>query len=234
MGHEPADRPAGRPLFSQVYPDPSGVQHCPFPRPWHTPRLHLTAPEMGSLSPPAEGFGASAPLTDWPTFGVGFFHSSRLFRAVMAQVFYNLDDSARNLTSNAKIRSHLNVISSCEFFTSLGSSLGLGSQDASSRLFLAKLFLQSLPLALTLRLCLLLHFLSPVILLALFLFLFLFFFLFFKRWWEILSFWTASAPRWKDQSFPLCSVSLCSSASPDFLPTLLLFWSSEMKKMVLS
>lgn len=55
---------------------------------------------------------------------------------------------------------------SCAFFTCLGSSLSLGSQDASSLRLLAKLLLQSLASAFTLRLCLPLLFLFPVILVS--------------------------------------------------------------------
>lgn len=55
---------------------------------------------------------------------------------------------------------------SCDFFTCLGSSLSLGSQDASSLRFLAKLLLQSPASAFTLRLCLPLLFLFPVILVS--------------------------------------------------------------------
>lgn len=55
---------------------------------------------------------------------------------------------------------------SCDFFTCLGSSLSLGSQDASSLRFLAKLLLQSPASAFTLRFCLPLLFLFPVILVS--------------------------------------------------------------------
>jgi len=64
--------------------------------------LRLSALEMGSLIPTAEGCGAIAPFANHSiAWAWVFFHSSRVFSPVTADVFYNLD-STRKVKSKAK------------------------------------------------------------------------------------------------------------------------------------